>query len=94
MTGSCCWMARTSWLLSFVDRKSVPMLVQPAYAGLVLKKPISLLRAACHSMMIILNVLSLNQAPQKSIVIDMCPQRSINAMALAYQSILAHLSNT
>lgn len=47
MTGSCCWMARTSCVLSLLDRKSVPMFWQPAYAGLVLKNCISLERAAC-----------------------------------------------
>ena len=45
ITGSCCWMALTRWAESLVERKSVPMLEQPAYAGFVLKKLISFARA-------------------------------------------------
>mmetsp|Transcript_5727 Transcript_5727/g.16370 ORF Transcript_5727/g.16370 Transcript_5727/m.16370 type:complete len:200 (+) Transcript_5727:1420-2019(+) len=45
--GSCIWMALISCVLSLVDRKSVPMLVHPEYAGLLWKNDSSFWRAAC-----------------------------------------------
>ena len=39
-------MALIRWLLSFIERKPVPMFFRPVYLGLLLKKASSFLRAS------------------------------------------------